>query len=556
MPGNLPLWIDYADRLVPFWQLFARPGVIAAGSSPTVMPQLRAAGAATVYFDLNMKDRVGTPTDPLDLQTVVAESNDRFDRAVARTGCATPIIAENEFFAADSLAPWTAEQAARYEQNVLTMMQTLASRGAHPYLLVPRKIAVGSIAPSIWRRLAGYGTVVLEVYPSARKVYAQGAIAGSRQLRLALRRAISSLTSIGVKPARVGVMLGFQMSGGSGGRDGLEPASAWWRVVKWQAQAARQVARETLIDSIWSWGWGGGAASYDPDNETAACVYLWTRSSSLCDALTLAGPEFNSSLSEANLILPRGTRCRVGPRRLTDAQVAALAHVTKDQDKALSLLYARAVESVEAKVSRARVLATERAIIALRFAGSVSSYRRALAGAGASRTIASAIISDELRERTLSASLRVRTPSAADIQRYYRDHGGELVRLVRVRPTASWLGGRTKGYALGSHSPSVLYRFATGSENTLPTVVGRFRVSPIKATTTLGRLPLSVVRNAIRAALVESERSDAFAVWSLSEQKVGLGRTSCTGDRMPLVQVVDPSGRLPFLSLRDDYSGR
>lgn len=556
MPSNRPYWIDYADGLVPFWRLFARPGVIAAGSSPTVMPQLRAAGAATVYFDLKMKDRVGTPTDPFGLETVVAESDERFDRAVVRTGCPTPIIAENEFFAVDSPALWTAEQAARYEKNVLTMMQTLASRGAHPYLLVPHKVAIGSIAPSWWRRLAKYGTIVLEVYPSARKVYAQGAIAGSRQVRQALRRAITNLTSIGVRPTKVGVMLGFHVASRSSGRDGLEPASAWWRVVKWQALAARQVARETSIDSIWSWGWGGGAAAYDPDKETAACVYLWTRSSLLCDALPLAGPDFDSSLSEGQLKLPRGTRCLVGSRRLTHAQVAALARVVKDQDKALSLLYARAVESAETKVSKARVLAVERAIIALRFAGRASSYRRALAGAGASQSIARAIVSDELRERTLSASLRVRTPSAGDIRRYYRDHAGQLVRPVRVRPAASWLGGRTSGYALASRSPHALYRFATGSENTLQTVVGRYEITPTEATTTLGHLPLPVVRNAIRAALVEAARRDAYAIWSVREQKVGLRRTSCAGDRMPLLRVIDPSGRLPFLSLRDVYSGR
>jgi hypothetical protein len=554
IPGNRPLWIDYADGLVPFWQRFARPGVIAAGSSPTVMPQLRAAGAVTVYFDLNMKDRVGTPSDPFDLETVVAESNDRFDRAVARTGCPTPIIAENEFFPVDPAAPLTAEQAARYAKNVLTMMQTLSSRGAHPYLLVPRT-AVGSIAPSWWRRLADYGTIVLEVYPSARKVYAQGATAGSRQLRRALRQAVKSLTSIGIPPATVGVMLGFQM-GGSGGRDDLEPASAWWRVVKWQALTARQIARETSIDSIWSWGWGGGAAAYDPDKETAACVYLWTRSSSLCDAISLAGSAFDSSLSEAQLTLPRGTRCLVGSRRLTKSQVAALARVFKDQDKALSLLYARAVASTEAKVSTARVLAVERAIIALRFAGRASSYRQALAGAGASRTIARAIVSDELRERAVSASLRVRTPSAGEIRRYYRDHVRQFVRRVRVRPSASWLGGRTSGYALASQSPPGLYRLATGYENTLQTAVSRYAVTPTEATTTLGRLPLGAVRNAIRAALVESARSDAFAIWSVEEQKTGLRRTSCAGDRMPLLRVVDPSGRLPFLSLSDDYSGR
>jgi hypothetical protein len=156
----------------------------------------------------------------------------------------------------------------------------------------------------------------------------------------------------------------------------------------------------------------------------------------------------------------------------------------------------------------------------------------------------------------LSASLWVRTPTARDIRRYYRDHAGQLVRLVQVRPAASWLGGRTRGYALLSHSPPALYRLATGSEYTLETVLGRYEVIPTEATTTLGHLPLSVVRNAIRAVLVESARSDAFAIRLVGEQKAGLRRTSCAGDRMPFVRVVDLNGRLPFLSLRDDYSGR
>lgn len=555
IPGSRPLWIDYADALVPFWQRFARPGVIAAGSSPTVMPQLRAAGAATVYFDLRLKERVGTPTDPFEPQTVVAESNDRFDRAVARTGCSTPIIAENEFFDDDSAAPRTSDRVAQYKENVLTMMQTMASRGGHPYLLLPYKFAIHSIAPSWWRRLTAYGTIVLEVYPSAREVYAQGSIAGNRRLRQELRRAITNLTSIGVRPAKIGVMLGFHVAG-KGGRNGLEPASAWWRVVKWQALAARRVARETSIDSIWSWGWGGGTASYDPDKETAACVYLWTRSSSLCDALPLAGPGFNSSLGEGQLIMPPRTRCLVGSRRLTGTQVTALGRVVKNLSKALSLLYTRAIESDKARVPKGRVPAVERAIIALRFSGSASSYRRALADAGASRTIARAIIADQLRERTLSSSLRVRTPSARDIRRYYRNHVGQLVRSVRVRPAASWLGGRGKGYALASRSPSALFRFATGSENKLQTVMGRYEVLPTEATTTLGHLPLSAVRSAIRAVLIESEQRDAFAIWSVREQEAGLKRTSCAGDRMPLLRVVDPIGRLPFLSLRDDYSER
>ena len=37
-------------------------------------------------------------------------------------------------------------------------------------------------------------------------------------------------------------MLGFQVAPGAGGREGLEAASAWYREVKWQALAAKQIA--------------------------------------------------------------------------------------------------------------------------------------------------------------------------------------------------------------------------------------------------------------------------------------------------------------------------
>jgi hypothetical protein len=40
--GKGTLWIDFADGSVPFWQEFARPGVIAAAANFIYPPQLRA----------------------------------------------------------------------------------------------------------------------------------------------------------------------------------------------------------------------------------------------------------------------------------------------------------------------------------------------------------------------------------------------------------------------------------------------------------------------------------------------------------------------------------
>ena len=68
-------------------------------------------------------------------------------------------------------------------------------------------------------------------------------------------------------------MLGFQAS-----NRGTMNAVPWFEHVKMQALAAKQVAKETGIGSVWSWGWiARNAAQADPDKEAAACVYLWAR---------------------------------------------------------------------------------------------------------------------------------------------------------------------------------------------------------------------------------------------------------------------------------------
>src|SRR4051795_4757409 len=88
IPAASPVWIDFADGSVPFWQqVFARPGIVAAASNTLVPPQLREAGAATVYFDLKFPLRVGSPAKPLTPETVKAQADKIFDAAVASTGC-------------------------------------------------------------------------------------------------------------------------------------------------------------------------------------------------------------------------------------------------------------------------------------------------------------------------------------------------------------------------------------------------------------------------------------------------------------------------------------
>jgi hypothetical protein len=129
IPAKGTLWIDFADGSVPFWQLFARPGVIAAAANFIYPPQLRAAGAKTVYWDMNFRLRVGTPLEPFDPAVVINRANRLYSTAAMSSGCSRPMIAENELNGANTLTPWTATNA-QYRRNVLIYVQTLAALGA------------------------------------------------------------------------------------------------------------------------------------------------------------------------------------------------------------------------------------------------------------------------------------------------------------------------------------------------------------------------------------------------------------------------------------------
>lgn len=556
LPSTQPLWIDYADNSVPFWrEIFARPGVIAAAASPTVAAEQRAAGAKSVYFDLNLKYRVGTTNKPLDPALVVARANKLFDAAVAATGCATPAIAENELNGASLPTPWSTNNA-QYRANVLTYLKALADRGAHVYLLVSSAPYTAGDAAAWWKEAAASADIVPEVYFAAPQVYKQGAVAGSRRMREAMRRALQSYIDIGIPSNRLGVVLGFQVGRGTGGREGLEPEESWYRVVKWNTLAAKQIAHETPLGSIWSWGWGTWAvATNDPDKEVAACVYLWTRNKALCDGPGMAGPSFDTSLQEGQIAMSAGVRCAIGSKKVTNGQIAALAKLTRDRDAALSALYGRLIESERYAVSPKSVLVSERAIVKLRFGGNQAAYRTELARAGATLPIARGIIGDQLRRREISRGLRTKAPSTKEITTYYTNQAEILVRALRVQPAPPWLGYRTRGYALSALAPNSVFELRTGKKQRLLTTLGTYAVEPLEETASLGALPLSRVRDAVRAALVEYARDDAFASWTIARQESSLNQTRCLRDEMPVASSLELANFLPAVALQDVASG-
>src|SRR6059058_3515751 len=110
LPSKKPVWIDFADGSVPFWELFAKPGAVDAASNFIFPPQIRARGAKTVYFDLNFTRRTGTPTEPADPAAVADRAARFYTYASNAMGCAKPVIAENELQGASTLTPWSVDR--------------------------------------------------------------------------------------------------------------------------------------------------------------------------------------------------------------------------------------------------------------------------------------------------------------------------------------------------------------------------------------------------------------------------------------------------------------
>ena len=136
LPESQPVWIDFADGSVSFWrERFARPGVTVATGGTGVATEARAAGASTVHWDMYLRKRVGTPSDPADPELMEKRADSLFDWAVTVSGCQQPLIALNEMWGASLPTPLT-PTAERYRSNVLTFVTRLAERGGRPAVLV------------------------------------------------------------------------------------------------------------------------------------------------------------------------------------------------------------------------------------------------------------------------------------------------------------------------------------------------------------------------------------------------------------------------------------
>ena len=548
VPDKGTIWVDFADGSVPFWQTFARPGVIAAAANFIYPPQLRAAGAKTVYWDMNFRLRVGTPLEPYDPGVVINRANRLYSTAALSSGCTRPIIAENELNGANLVTPWTPNNA-QYRRNVMIYMQTLSSLGAHPVILVPSAPYAGDVAGDWWRELSKYADIVRETYFAAPSIAKQGPIEGSRSLRMMFRKRVSEFTSAGLPASKLGLMLGFQTTRGSGGREGASRKS-WLEVTKLQVLAAKQVASEVGLRSVWSWGWATwSVGENNPDKPTAACVYLWARNQSLCNGPGAAGKGFDASLTEGQLVLPGGTRCTLYGKPVTEGAISALKPITGDADVAFSAAFARVVTTLQVPLKSKQIADAERAVVASRFGGSYAAYRAALAKAHASVGAARAVIADELRQMKIESGFHAGGVSANDVREFYATYAQSLVRLVQTKTKAPWLGNRTRGYALADTAPPQLFTMSQSAKwKSIRTMGGTFQVKALDDAVPLGALPPDLARQPVVDALQSIARSDRYESWLMARERQLDDQAVCRRDVQPDPGFVDLTDYLPFLA--------
>ena len=367
---------------------------------------------------------------------------------------------------------------------------------------------------------------------------------------MVMRSALAAYTAIGIPVAKLGVVLGFQSGPGAGGREGLQPSSSWFEFAKLYTLASKRVAAEFRIATVWTWGWGTfSVAGTDPDKQSAACVYLWTRDPSLCDGPTAAGDGFEGSLAEGQIDLPQGVQCSLDGKSMRQTDLSRLTAITHDRDVAYTILFDRLVETQLAAMSADRVRQAEQAIIDGSFGGSRPAFNAALAKAGANMYVARAAIADELLRAQIERAIAVPAPTAAQIQAFYTAYPDTLVRQFKVTPAAPWLGNRRSGFALAAAAPAALFRLPSALASPFTTGLGSYTVTPFDQALPLGALAVETVRPAISTALRSFARTQAYEDAARKRAESALNRTICLRDDLPDPAVVSVSTYLPFLAL-------
>jgi hypothetical protein len=542
LPDSGQLWVDFAGHDAP---IPAKPGMVLAVASGTDTPaKMREQGAATVLFDLNFNKRVGTTSNPADPSLLESRAKSLFDYAVSVTGCQTPMIAENELFGAQTPTPWSTTNG-QYRANVLQFLTALNALGARPLLSIANPpFTASDDAKEWWRQVSNQAILLRQVYftsPNARGLYALGSAKASRTLRQSLRGLVNHLTQIGISASRVALQMQFN----SATRASLQPTSAWLDVVKLEALAVKEVAKEYKVSGVWSWGWATfNPNAVDPDKPAAACVWLWVRDPNLCDAPKYAG-EFDTSLSDGQVSVPPGARCVFPAGQIDRNAVSRLTRLTGDSGYAASVLLEQAVLRSEQPIKPEALLSAERAVVHASFGGDRKRYWAALAQAKLTIADGRAIIAARLERDVVQARFRPRPPTSAQIDDFLATYAEQPVRYVQTTRNAPWLGGTKKGWAVATLAPSEV--FTLTEAGTIDTPDGSFDVAPLGTAVPLALIPRAQATVAARVALERLAREAVYRSWLHGAEQKQLDAASCTGDQTPTPVPTDLSPFVPFL---------
>ena len=548
IPDANPLWVDFAGHDAPLPQ---KPGLTLAFTSGTVKPaEARQNGAATVFFDLNFNNRVGTPTVPADPALIESRADRLFDFAVSVSGCQTPWIALNELFGAQTPTPWTTTTA-QYRANTLALVRRLKARGAFVGVTIANPPYTGGEAAQWWRDLAADALLIRQVYftsPNVPQLHALGPVRASRSMRSGMRALVRKFTEIGIPASRVALELQFQSAPGTGGRENLQPRAKWLEIVKLQALAARRVTKELRTHSIWSWGWATfSQAGIDPDKGEAVCVWLWARDPKLCSGPGAAGPAMDASLTVGQLEqLGAGVVCALPAGEIRKAAVDPLARAIRDRDIAASVVLERLVLQQEVELDARAVLAAELAFVDDHFNGSVPAYLAALRRIQLTRAAARGLLLDELRRDGVRARFVAPKPSGSAIAEFHRTYAGLQARLVETARPVDWLGGKARGLAVETFAPTRVFKLA--GAGTLRSIHGQIRVTPLGDTVFLGTVPLREARAAIESSLKRFARAATYESWLANAEERALAEAICVDDRLPTPAPLTLDDLLPFVS--------
>jgi hypothetical protein len=437
--------------------------------------------------------------------------------------------------------PWSASTA-QYRANVLAFLQDLAAKGAHPVLLINKSPYAGSSdAVAWWRSVAKVADIVREVYLPATNIWPLGPVLGNRYVRQSYRNAIADLTSLGIPANRVGLMLSFLSHRGVGGRNGLEPASAWYQVVKWETLSVKHVAREVGLGSVFSWGWQmWNRREMDPDKRQAACVWLWARERRLCNAPRRLGKFFDRSLTEGQISL----RAAPSAASRVSATSAPVRSAHSGNDRRPRCCVERPVRAgrrgsgtsgVAARGTRGTTRGDPGFLPGQTERLTLRRYDRRTPPLGlrCPRSVT------RCRRARLEQSRSAPKPTGSAVAAFYAAYPDLLVRRVHASPAPPWLGRRT-GFAVSQSAPQRLFLPANGTE-VPPLDPPRHLRRPAAGSPRrpLGSLPLQRCGRGSSQPCAAFERAQSFERWTIRQQTHAVNRTICLHDQLPQPAAID-----------------